>query len=286
MASDDEQHGNSKSSNVTVRDNAKRMSLSMTGAMDNETVSRSPVGKKQTYDDEINESLRILKERKTGTSLAPVPDESRSQSAIDQELSAKISASNHSSVPSVSHTKLIRKRRSEIVPHLITPVKSIRSDTNVSRAYPDEPNSQNATDQEHKSTSNHSIKQSTFQNVVIIKSGKSVKDSHLLSPIESMRSNTTLARSPTNMDVIQHKAKRPKQPHSNDEAVHKHRSRSPQTPESSDDTDGHARRSRTRMSTRSGREQTPIADRSRRSRTPVDYTRFFASTKSQEHLSN
>lgn len=284
LASDDD--GNSKNSNVTVKDKEQRKSFSVAGAMDDETVFRSPVGKKQIYDDEVNESLRILKERKTRTSLAPVADESDSHTAIDQDQK-QASTSNHSFVPSMPPTKVVRKRRSEIVPNSTTPVKSIRSDTNLSRAHSNESDGQNATHKEHASKSIHSIKQSISQNVVIRKSQRLQMNSNLLTPVDSMHSNTILARSPTNMDVIKHIARQPNRSHSDDEVVHKHRSRSSHTPEPNDDTDGHAdkhpiRRYRTRMSTRSDREQTPNAGRLRRSKTPVDYKKFFLFSKGQE----
>lgn len=280
LASADEQNKILNSSNVTVQ----RKSLAMADVMDNETVLRSPVGKRHTYDDEVNESLRILKERKTGTSLASVPDESNCQSSIDQDREQE-SSSNHSSVPSMPQTKVNRKRRIEIVPQLITPVKSMCSDTNLSPTHPNKSDSQNAIDTEHAYTSNHPIKQPNFQNVVIRKSRKSEKNSHFLAPVQSMRSNTILVRSPTNMDVIQDKTKQPSRSHSCDEVVHKRCSRSSDTLEPRDDTDTHADKHPIRggrISNQSDREQTPITGRSRRSQTPVDYTKFFLSEERQK----
>lgn len=285
MASDDEQNGNLKSSDGTVHDKEHRKSLSMARAMDNETVLRSPVGRKQNYDDEINESLRILKERKTGTSLASVPDESNSRSVMDQDQDQdqnQATTSNHSSVPSMPQTRVVRKRRLEIVPHSMTPVKTLRSDTILSQAHicPDEPD---ATDNEDTTTTNHSIKQPIFPKPTgfIRKSRRSEINSHLLKPVESMRSNTILARSPNNMDVIQHKTKQPDGSHSDDEVVHKHRLRSSHTPKPSDDK-CLLESGRTRIPTRSDQEQTSIAGRPRRSQTPVDYKAFFLSAKEKK----
>lgn len=257
LASNDEQKNDSKSSNVTFQEKVQRKSFSMAGTMDDEMVSRLPMAKKQTYDDEVNESLRILKERKTGTSLATVPDESNGQSPIDLGQASK---SNHSCVPFMPQTKVIRKRRSEIVPNLITPVKSLRSGTIFVRSHPDKSDSQNATDKEYASSS-------AYQNVFIGKRRKSEENnSHLMSPVDNIRSNTILALSPANKEVIK-------------------RSRTSHTPESSNDTHGKACRYQTisgRKRTPTQSKQTSVASRSRRSQTPVDYTKFFSNEKRQK----
>lgn len=110
--------------NIASNSDGEDEELNISHTLSENSVKRSPVGRKMNYDEEVNTSLRELKDKKLSEKLSPVPDENNRKSSLQTHhvAQARLPDINKAKIPTNEFKSPMNNiRNNKVALHSTTP---------------------------------------------------------------------------------------------------------------------------------------------------------------------